>query len=212
MSTTPVIYGARAPLPFIKGLVRHLRPVWLMEEIGATYELRFVDLAKEEETSPAFLALNPFGKLPALEDGSLRMFESGAICSYLADKLGKLIPAPKTPERALHDQWMYAVVTMIEPLASRVFAADFFYKDEPEGPVLREAALENFPDNLAAIESQLKKNPYITGRDFAVADIMLTSTLKIVAHTDLMDAHPSLKAYFKRNIARPAHLKAHELQ
>src|SRR4051812_37480512 len=100
------IHGLRAPFPFLKSHVRHIRPVWLMEEIGAPYELRFVELEPSDQDWAAYLRINPFGKVPALQDGKHDVFESGAICTYLADKHGKLIPKAGTPERAQHDQWM----------------------------------------------------------------------------------------------------------
>src|SRR3954469_24799734 len=109
------IHGLKAPFPSLKGHVRHVRPVWLMEELEAPYQLKLMDVEKSEETAPEYLAINPFGRVPALEDGAFRLCESGAICTYLADKHGKLIPRAGTPERAKHDQWMYVAVTMVEP-------------------------------------------------------------------------------------------------
>ncbi|MBI3542414.1 MAG: glutathione S-transferase family protein [Deltaproteobacteria bacterium] len=202
------VYGLRAPLPFIKGLVRHLRPVWLLEELGAPYELHYLDLEKGEEESAQYLALNPFGKVPALEDGALRMFESGAICTYIADKHGKLIPKHGTPERARHDQWMFAAVTMVEAYTVRVFVADFFYKGEPEAPVLREAALESLVDSLKAVEGHLEKNAYLMGADFSVCDILMTHSLGPIAHTDILAKYPKITGYVNRNRERPAFLKA----
>ena len=206
------IYGLRAPLPFLKSHVRHVRPIWLMEEIGAAYDVHYLDLEKEEEASPTYLAVNPFGKVPALEDGAVKMCESGAICSYLADKHGKLIPRAGTPERALHDQWMYASVAMIEPHTVRLLAADFFYKDEPEAPLMKSMALESLEENLPPIEAQLAKTAYIAGNDFTVADVMMTATLRLASHTDLFAKYPKISAYIAKNAARPAFQRAAEQQ
>jgi glutathione S-transferase len=207
-----IIYGLRAPFPFLKGHVRHVRPVWLMEEMGIPYDLHFLDLEKGEEEAKEYLEINPFGKVPALTDGSLKLSESGAICSYLAEKYGQLIPPAKTPERAKHDQWMYVAVTMIEPHTVRVLAADFFYKDEPEGPVLRAAALESLKDSLGVLENHLSENTYLMGNDFTVSDIMMTASLRLLSHTDVLKEYPRICSYMNRNIERPAFLKAAELQ
>lgn len=207
-----IIYGLRAPFPFLKGHVRHVRPVWLMEEIGAPYDLRLMDTEKGEETKKEFLDINPFGKVPALHDESLKLCESGAICTYLAEKYGKFIPPAKTQERAVHDQWMYVAVTMIEPHTVRVLAADFFYKDEPEGPILRKAALEALGDSLDVLETHLEKNTYLTGNGFTVADIMMTSCLRLLSYTDVLAKWPKISSYLSKNSERPAFVKAAALQ
>ncbi len=207
-----VIYGLRAPFPFLKGHVRHIRPVWLMEELGVPYELHFLDSDKGDETTREYLEINPFGKVPALQDGPLKMSESGAICTYLAEKFEKLIPSARTPERAIHDQWMYVAVTMVEPHSVRVLSADFFYEGEPEGPVLREAALDALVPTLEVLESHLGKNTYITGNEFAVADIMMTASLRLVSYTDILQKYPSICFYINRTTERPAFLKAIALQ
>ena len=208
-----MIYGLRAPLPFLKGHVRHLRPVWLMEELGVPYELHFLDGEKSEEVSKDYLEINPFGKVPSLRDGSLTLFESAAICNYLADKYGKLIPEARTPARALYDQWMYVSVTMVEPHTVRILSTDFFYeKDDPEAPILREAALENLEGTLPVIEAHLGKNAYLMGSEFSVADILMTSCLRLAAHSDLFKKYPKISSYIHRNSERRAFQAAFALQ
>src|SRR5687768_2672078 len=86
------IYGAKAPWPFLKGVIRDIRPVWLMEELGEPYERISLDPMKGETRSEAYLAINPFGKIPALQDNELSLFQSSTVCVYLADKFQKWIP------------------------------------------------------------------------------------------------------------------------
>lgn len=202
-----ILYGLRAPFPFVKGLVRHIRPVWLMEELGAPYDLQYLDL-ETEKTEKAYLEINPFGRVPSLQDGALKLFESGAICTYLADRYEKLIPAVKTHERAIHDQWMYVAVTMIEPHTARLFAADFFYKGEPEEPLFREAAIESLEGSLAVLENHFAKNKHLCGNEFTVSDILMTTSLRIASHTDLLSKYPRIAAYVKLNSERPAFQRA----
>jgi glutathione S-transferase len=202
------IYGGKAPFPFMKSHVRQIRPIWVMEELGQPYDVELLDLAKGEEAAPEYLTLNPFGRVPALEDGSVRLFESGAICAYLADKFGKLIPKAGTPERARHDQWVFTAVTMVEPHTLRLVAADFFYKDEPEAPVMRSLAYESLEGTLPPLESVLLQKTYLNGDRFTVADIMMTACLRFAAHTDLYSKYPAITAYLNRNTERPAFQRA----
>ncbi len=76
--------------------------VWMLEEVGVDYDLRFVDIRKGAQKAPELVALNPMGKLPILTDGDVTVTESAAIGLYLADRyaLGKLAPAPRTTLRA----------------------------------------------------------------------------------------------------------------
>jgi len=80
------------------------RPRWLLEEIGAPYEIASLDLKKGEHKQPEYMKIHPHGAVPALIDGDLALFESAAICMYLADKYPekKLAPALGTPARGEH--------------------------------------------------------------------------------------------------------------
>src|SRR5579875_974030 len=104
---------------------RAVRPRWVLEEIGAPYELVKIDLAKNEQKRPEYLAVNPNGTVPALEDGDLRLFESAAICQYLADKFpeARLAPPPGTPARGLYYQWIHYAMSGVEPLAASTCSA-----------------------------------------------------------------------------------------
>jgi len=80
---------------------RAIRPRWLLEEIGVPYELKRLNLQAGEQKKPGYLKINPNGTVPALVDGDLALFESAAICQYLADKFPekRLAPPVGTPER-----------------------------------------------------------------------------------------------------------------
>ncbi|MGZ3689032.1 MAG: glutathione S-transferase family protein, partial [Bdellovibrionota bacterium] len=94
---------------------------WLLEELGLPFELQELDFEKKENESPSHLAKHPMGAVPVLEDGGLVMFESNAICAYLADKYIEkgLAPAFTSPLRAAYQQWMYFSVATIDNLAER---------------------------------------------------------------------------------------------
>src|SRR5215469_10154187 len=99
------VYGAYNAPPPVKNVVRDLRVVWALEELGMPYTFHWMDATKQEHKLEPNRAINPFGKIPSFSDGDQKLFETGAILYYLYDKAGKL---PATPEkRALLLQWMF---------------------------------------------------------------------------------------------------------
>jgi glutathione S-transferase len=88
---------------------RSLRVLWLLEELGVPYELRSMTFTPDVLQSADYLRLSPLGKVPALEDGDVRLFESGAIVEYLVERYddGRLAPAIGTPARAAYLQWIH---------------------------------------------------------------------------------------------------------
>ena len=96
---------------------RATRPRWLLEELGVPYELVELDMSKQEHKQLPYLRIHPLGRVPALADGDQVIFESAAICMYLADKFPekKLAPAVGTPERGQYYQWMVYAGATLEP-------------------------------------------------------------------------------------------------
>src|SRR5690242_1811924 len=91
------------------GQSRSIRPRWLLEEIGTRYELVRLNLQNGDQKKPEYLKINPNGAVPALVDGEVRLFESAAICQYLADRFPekRLAPAVGTPARGYCYQWIH---------------------------------------------------------------------------------------------------------
>src|SRR4051812_36470373 len=88
---------------------RAVRPRWLLEEMGIPYELIRLNLSEVPQTRPEYFKLHPHGAVPTLQDGELTLIESGAICSYLAEKYPdkKMAPLPNSKLRPLYLQWMF---------------------------------------------------------------------------------------------------------
>src|SRR5438067_8699474 len=101
---------------------RAVRPRWILEEIGAPYELVRLQLGTDTKT-PAYLKINPNGTVPALVDGDLALFESAAICQYLADRYPekRLAPPAGTPARGLYYQWIHYAMAALEPPIVTIF-------------------------------------------------------------------------------------------
>src|SRR5271154_1537922 len=101
----------RAP-PFAQGLVRDLRVRWALEEAGIPYEERLI--GPEDQASAAYRALQPFGQVPAIETGDLKLFEPGAILLHIAEQSEALMPA-EANSRARTAAWVFAALNSIEP-------------------------------------------------------------------------------------------------
>lgn len=204
------IYALSAFKPELKGLVRDIRPVWTLEELGLPYERIVMDPMKGEHKTEAYKKLNPFGKVPTMVDGDFVLFESTAICSYLGDKICKLIPTPLTKERAIYDQWVSFSISTFEPQVFRVFGFDFFSEMDAAKKIQREEALGTVSGYMGVVDQLLAKQPYLLGPAFSIADILFSSACRAVGHTDVTDKHPFLKEYLRKNAARRGALVALE--
>ncbi len=203
----PIIYCGTAPFPVLKGYIRDLRPIWLLEEMGVEYVAEFID-PRADTQKPDFLVMNPFGKIPVMKDGDVTLFESAAICQYLADKYGKLIPKAGSRERLQHDQWLFAAISNFEFNAGRIFACDRFFDKGAETDAKRANALENLDGWLPALNGRLEKQPYLTGREFQVCDLILTTIFRFMGENEYLKKYPAVNAYVAGNMDRPAFQRA----
>ncbi len=192
--------------PFAQGLVRDLRVRWALEEAGLPYRVTLVGDHEGGMPRSAYRAVQPFGQVPAIEDGDLTLFESGAIVLYVAERSDTLLPtAPAARAHAI--QWMFAALNTIEPPIQQLAAIDLFYSDERWAKERRPAAVEWVRGRLADLAACLDGRDHLVG-SFSAADILMTSVLRILRHTDLVQREPLLAAYTRRCEARPAFEKA----
>ncbi len=202
------VYALAAFRPELKGLIRDIRPVWALEELGIAYTRKVMDATKQEHKQPEYLAINPFGKVPAIQDGEFCLFESAAICTYLGDKVGKLLPQAGTRSRALYNQWVSYVTSTLEPLATRVIWLDWFTEKNESTERLRREMLTSLEGMAKTLDSQLAERPFLMGESFSLADIQLASVWKIAGHTEIAAKHPNLNAYLQKCYLRPAFQRA----
>ncbi len=190
---------------------RSVRPRWLLEELGVPYDLVRLDLQANEHKRPEYLKINPNGTVPALVDGDLALFESGAMCQYLADKFPekKLAPLVGTPARGLYYQWIHYAMSGLEPPTVTIF---FHTVRKPEAeriPTLVTEARGQLAAVLGVIERALAGRPFILGADFSAADVMLGSTLGWASMLGIVgQEQPNVAAYVARLGARPAFQRA----
>jgi glutathione S-transferase len=192
--------------PFAQGLVRDLRVRWALEEAGIPYRITLVGDRPGEMRREAYNRLQPFGQIPLIEDGDLRLFESGAIVLYLAERNPVLLPT-RQPDRAHVMQWMFGALNTIELPIMRLAMLDLFYADQPWAKEERPTAVDFVRQRLAQLAAALGRGEYLVGA-FSGADILMSHVLKILRHTELLEEQPALVEYRKRCEARPAHQKA----
>src|SRR5207244_6480417 len=153
---------------------RAVRPRWMLEEIGAPYELVRLQLGTDTKT-PAYLKLNPNGTVPALVDGDLVLFESAAICQYLADRHPekRLAPPLGTPARGLYYQWIHYAMSGLEPPAVTIFMHTIQKPEAERSPTLVAEAKKQIAAVLGVLDAALAGRPFILGDQFTTADVML---------------------------------------
>jgi glutathione S-transferase len=190
--------------PFAQGLVRDVRVRWALEEAGLPYQEMLI--GPEDQASAAYRALQPFGLVPAIDTGELQLFESGAIVLHIAEGSEALAPADANG-RTRTKAWMFAALNTIEPPIQNLAEIDLFFADEAWAPMRRPMVVEKVQNRLATLEDWLGGRDYLEDR-FTAGDLLMTTVLRILRHTDIVSGRPALKAYQQRCEARPAFRKA----
>jgi glutathione S-transferase len=194
---------------FAVPLMRAFRVRWALEEAGLPYEVRTLALGPEQR-SPEHLARQPFGQAPAIEEDGLLLFESGAIALYVAQKSEILLPADRIGrERAI--AWVFAALNSVEIWVQQLASIDFFHAKEEWAKAQRPQIEKLTRDRLAMLEKVLDGKDYLEG-DFSVGDLMMADVLRILDHTELLNAYPRLSAYKQRCESRPPFQRAMKAQ
>jgi glutathione S-transferase len=185
------------------------RTHWLLEELQVPYEYERVNTREGQTRTPEFLAMNPSGKVPFLEDGDIKLFESVAINFYLAEKYGGSLWASALPLRALVYQWsLWAVATLQPVVLDIMYHAAILPESERDSRVV-ERARSSLPRYLQTLETSLKDKQYLVSDTFSVADINAASVVNIVPAVGFsLDAYPATQAWLLRLRGRPAYRKA----
>ena len=168
-------------------------------------------LEQGDQDKPEYRALQPFGQVPILEDNRLVLFESGAIVLYIGERSETLLPKD-AGARARAVQWLIAALNSIEPYIINVALIDLFYSDEEWAKLRRPGAVEFVQRRLSALSKALGDKPYLDGDHFTAGDLMMTTVLRILKHTDIVTSDKRLAAYIERCTARPAFKRAFDAQ
>ena len=180
------------------GLTRDLRVLWALEEFRQEYAVIETNLGSPL-SSEVSAAVGPFGLPPAIEDGGFVLRESGAILLYLADKAGALEDDPRS--RAELAQWCFAVLTTLEPWLTAL------WRDVSATGEAHDRRLRTAEKRLRHFETALQSKTHLLGEVFTVADILLTTVLKLAHRMELLATLPMLEAYRRRCEVRPCRIK-----
>ena len=163
---------------------------WYLEELSVPYEFILLDMAVGEHRKPDFLNINPMGKVPAIEDGTMKLWESGAILLYLAEKYDR--PNASLEERSIWMQWVL--------FANSTLATGLFVEANREKEV---------PKLLSALSEILSKSSFVLGDNFTVVDAAVGSILAYVPMMLPIDLtpYPVILNYIKQINERPAFQK-----
>src|SRR3989338_1737143 len=202
---------------------RSQRVLWLLEELGVSYEVkRYERDAKTMLAPPELKKIHPLGKSPVITDGDTVIAETGAVIEYLVGVHGggKLIPAPGTPERLRYTYWLhYAEGSAMTPLLLKlVFSALPNRAPGLMKPIVRAVAAKakaGFADpqlktHIDYWEAELSKSPWFAGQAFTAADIAMSFPLEAGAERAGAASRPHVKAFLEKIHARPAYQRALE--
>ncbi len=180
---------------------------WMLEEVGQPYRTEVLDYGTTMK-APAYLAINPMGKVPAIRCRGVTVTECAAICAYLADAFPEvgLAPATDDPARGTYLRWMFFGAG---PMEAAVTARSLGWQapQEREGMV----GYGNFDQMVDALETAIEAGPYILGERFSAADVYVGSQIGWGLQFKTLPERPSFAAYAARIMARPAAKRAADL-
>jgi glutathione S-transferase len=180
---------------------------WMLEEVGQPYGVEVLDYATSMK-APAYLAINPMGKVPALRHGDVVVTEVAAICAYLADAFpqAKLAPPPGDRRRGPYYRWLFFAAGPVEAAISNK-ALGFVVPQERER-MMGYGRIENV---MSALETAVSRSDYLAGDDFTAADLYVGSALGFGMMFGTIEKRPAFERYWQRLSARPACKRAKEL-
>jgi glutathione S-transferase len=189
---------------------RSIRATWALEEAGADYAYVKVDLFNGEGRKPAYLRVNPGGKVPALAEDGFVLTESAAIVGYVGDRHpdSGLKPPPGTSARAQYEQWCFFTIGELEQPLWTMAKHRFALPEDWRVPAVIDTARKEFAVAARVLEAGLKGRPFILGERFSGADILITHTLSWAKKVELLPGEGPLPAYLDRCFDRPALARA----
>jgi glutathione S-transferase len=178
--------------------------LWMLEEIGEPYGVKLLDLAKGDQQTPDYLAINPMGKVPALKHGDAVVTESAAICTYLADAFphaGLNVPVGD-PRRGVYMKWLFFAPGVLEPaVTDRAFPR----KEDPRRGTL---GYGDFDSVMNVLAKAVTPGPFLMGEQFTAADVLIGANLRWGMMFKLIPQRKEFNDYVARFQDRPAAKRA----
>jgi glutathione S-transferase len=179
----------------------------MLEEVGQPYRTELLDFGTTAK-APAFLAINPMGKVPAIRHGDTVVTEAAAICAYLADAFpaAGLAPPPGDPRRGPYYRWLFFAAGPLEAAVTNK-ALGVVVPKEREGMV----GYGRFADVMTALEHAVAQGDYVAGDAFTAADVYLGAHIGWGMQFGTIEKRPAFERYWARLSARPAARRAREI-
>ena len=184
-----------------------------LEEIGLPYDVVTIDTRKGEQHAPAYTALNPNAKTPALVDGDAVVFDSNAILLYLAEKTGKFLPANTPAARAQMHSWLMFVATGIGPYSGQCVHFKHF-APEPKAYAVNRYDFEAWR-HWSIVDAQLAKAPYMLGDTYTLVDMAVwgwARAVPFILGAQAWEKLPHVKRLLDEINTRPAAQRAEALK
>jgi glutathione S-transferase len=183
---------------------RAFRALWMAAELGISYEHLPIEIGEAGARAPEFLAINPNGRLPFIDDDGFVLFESLAITLYLAKKHspGRLYPA-RLEDEARAWQWSFWAISEVDRGVNIWSLHAVRLPPAERDAAKREEALKVIAAPFRVLDAALAPQPYLLGAEFTVADLNVTAVISRAIDMDL-SAVPNLQAWLTRCLERPA--------
>ena len=180
---------------------------WMLEEVGQPYRTELLDYGTTMK-APAYLRINPMGKVPAIRHGDIVVTEGAAICAYLADAFpeARLAPLPGDRLRGPYYRWLFFAAGPLEAAVSNK-AMGFVVPEERER-MIGYGRLEQVID---ALEAAVSQGEYLVGDSFTAADVYVGSHIDFGMQFGTIEKRPAFERYRQRLSTRPAALRAKEI-
>ena len=175
-----------------------------LAETNTPYDLVVVDFAKGEHKQNPHLARQPFGQVPALQDGDFELYESRAMCRYINDKAGGALVPRDIADRARMEQWISVETSNFTGPVMKFVFHHIFHREQPAAVL--EAAAESLDKALAIMDKQLATHAFIAGESFSLADICYMPYIEYGMSTpakDLFAKHPHVVAWWSKISEKP---------
>jgi glutathione S-transferase len=180
---------------------------WMLEELGQPYRTALLDYGTTMK-APAYLSINPMGKVPAIRHGDTVVTEAAAICAYLADAFpeARLAPPPGDRLRGPYYRWLFFVAGPLEAAAANKIMG-FAVPEERE----RMMGYGRFEHVMDALEAAVWRGEYLVGDRFTAADLYVGSHIDFGMQFGTLEKRPALEQYWRRLSARPAAIRAKQI-
>lgn len=180
---------------------------WMLEEVGQPYRTELLDYATTMK-APAYLAVNPMGKVPAIKHGDVVVTEAAAICAYLADAFpaAELAPPPGDRLRGPYYRWLFFAAGPVEAAASN-HVMGFAVPEERE----RMMGYGSYAAVMNALEAAVSQGDYLVGGRFTAADVYVGAHIGFGLQFGTFEKRPAFERYFARISERPAAIRARKI-